>query len=322
MRPGASNQPAPPGRQRAAPGARGDRRPGFRARVPHIRAGCRLVLVTTVLGLGIAACEGGGLPAPTTRPTGELPTVSITAAPSRSSEPDESSSRPPRTSITLPTRSEAMIPTLIPTQLPPPTPSPTPAPAQTPAPATASTSGTTTAPTRQSSPATRAPVSTAPSAAPSSTSSSSWLGWLLGGLLIVLITVVIVIGVRARRTRQAWEGQLTTVVAETTWLAHELLPSMLSHQDAAARRATWTAYRPRVETLTNILNQAATSAPQDRRSSLDQLRTAVSALTSAVDAYTTTPPPDDRENLGAVQEAQHWTEEALRAIERAQHSIT
>jgi hypothetical protein len=105
-------------------------------------------------------------------------------------------------------------------------------------------------------------------------------------------------------------------------LVVELLPIMLSNQDAAARRATWTAYRPRVETLMTILNQAATSAPQDRRSSLDQLHTAVSALTSAVDAYTTTPPPVDRENLGAIQEAQHWTEEALRAIERAQHSIT
>jgi hypothetical protein len=308
MRTGASNQPAP----------------GFRAQAPHTTARCRLVLVTTVLGLAIAACGGGGLPAPTTRPTGELPTVSITAAPSRSSEPDESSSRPPRTSITLPTRSEAVIPAPIPTQLPPPTPAPTPAPSPAPAPAlaTASTSGTTTAPTGQTSPATRAPVSTAPSAAPSSTSSSSWLGWLLGGLLIVLITVVIVIAVRARRSRQAWEGQLTAVVAETTWLAHELLPIMLSNQDAAARRATWTAYRPRVETLMTILNQAATSAPQDRRSSLDQLHTAVSALTSAVDAYTTTPPPVDRENLGAIQEAQHWTEEALRAIERAQHSIT
>jgi hypothetical protein len=266
------------------------------------------VLVTSVLGLAIAACEGGGLSAPTTRPTGELPTVSITA-PSRSSEPDESSSRPPRTSITLPTRSEAVVPTPIPT------------PAPAPALATPSTSGTTIEPARQTSPATPAPVSTAPSAAPSSTSTSSWLGWLLG-LLIVLIAVVIVIAVRARRTKQAWEEQLTAVVAETTWLAHDLLPNMLSSQNAAARRATWTAYRPRVETLTTTLNETAASAPQDRRSGVDQLRTAVSELTSAVDAYATTPPPADRESLGAVQEAQRWTEEALRTIESARHSVT
>jgi hypothetical protein len=39
MRTGASNQPAP----------------GFRAQAPHTTAGCRLVLITTVLGLSIAA---------------------------------------------------------------------------------------------------------------------------------------------------------------------------------------------------------------------------------------------------------------------------
>lgn len=132
--------------------------------------------------------------------------------------------------------------------------------------------------------------------------------------------MVIVASGRARRARKAWAAQLSAVVAETTWLAHELLPNTLSSPDTAARLATWTAYRPRVETLMASLNEVVASAPNDRRTGVDQLRSAVSELRSAMDVYTTTPPPNDAESLGAVREAQHWTEEALRAIQRAPDS--
>jgi hypothetical protein len=280
-------------------------------------------VLTGVLGLAIAACEGGTPSAPTARPTDELPTPSITArstgerptlsitAPSRSGEPEESSSQPPRSSITLSTRSGEVIPT----QYPSPTPSL--APASAPAPVSALT--TTTNPAGPTSPATSTLVSPAPSAAPSSTSDSSWLRWLLG-LLVVLAAVVFVLGsVRARRARKAWEGRLASVVAETTWLAHELLPTVLS-QDVVARRATWTAYRPRVEALLASLNEVLASAQQDRWNSLDRLRAAVSELTYAMDAYAAAPQPDDRESLGAVREAQRWIEQALHAIQRAPDS--
>jgi hypothetical protein len=279
--------------------------------------------LTGVLGLAIAACEGGAPSAPTARPTEELPTPSITArstgelptlsitAPSRSAEPEESPSQPPRSSITLPARSGGEIPT----QYPPPTPSSAAAPAS----ANVSAPATTANPAGPTSPATSTLVSTAPSAAPSSTPASSWLWWLLG-LLVLLAAVVLVLGsVRARRARKAWEGRLAAVVAETTWLAHELLPTVLS-QDAVARRATWTAYRPRVEALLTSLNEVLASARQDRESSLDRLRAAVYELSHAMDAYAATPQLDDRESLGAVREAQRWIEQALRAIQRAPDS--
>ena len=125
--------------------------------------------------------------------------------------------------------------------------------------------------------------------------------------------------IRARRARKAWDAQLAAVVAETTWLAHELLPNTLS-QDAAAHRGTWIAYRPRVETLMTSLNEVAASAPKARWTSVDGLRVAASELSYAMDAYAATPHPDDRESLGAVREAQRWIEEALRAIQPAPDS--
>ena len=317
--------PAHPARHPTA----GHPEPAFRTRTLTVTVRRQVALrtgilvLTGVVGLAIVACESGAPTAPTERPANELPTLSSAArptgelptitAPTRSIEPEESPSPPPRSSITLPTRSGAVVPT----QYPPPTPSP--APVSAPAPETVSAPTTTTNPAGPTSPATSTLVSTAPSAAPSSTSASSWLRWLLG-LLVVLAALVLALGsVRARRARKAWEGQLAAVVAETTWLAHELLPTMLS-QDAVARRATWTAYRPRVEALLTSLNEVLASAPQARWSSLDGLRAAVSELSYAMDAYAATPHPDDRESLGAVREGQRWIEQALRAIHRAPDS--
>jgi hypothetical protein len=119
---------------------------------------------------------------------------------------------------------------------------------------------------------------------------------------------------RARQTRKAWDGRLAAVVTDVTWLAHELLPALLS-QDAVARRATWTAHRPRIDALVNSLNEVLASAPKDRRTTVDQLRAAVSEVSSAMDAHVTAPPPEDRESLGAVREAQRWIEAALREIQ-------
>jgi hypothetical protein len=72
-----------------------------------------------------------------------------------------------------------------------------------------------------------------------------------------------------------------------------------------------------VETLTTSLNEVAATAPQDRRTAVDQLRAAVFELRSAMDVHTSGPPPDDAESLGAVQEAQRWTERALHTVQRA-----
>ncbi|WP_170309221.1 hypothetical protein [Pseudonocardia hierapolitana] len=275
----------------------------------------RVVLLAGVLGLAVSACGGGGPPASTAQATDELPAPSLTARPTvelpelsftppvRATTPEESPDQPPRTAVALPTRSEALLPTQDPS------PAPTPAQAET----TGSAPATTAAPAEP----TPAPAAAAP-AEPSSTSTPSWLWWLLG-LLVVAAVVIIVASARARRAK-AWAARLDAVVAETTWLAHELLPNTLSSQDAAARLATWTAYRPRVETLTTNLNEVAASAPEDRRAGVDQLRAAVFELRSATDAYTGARPPADAESLGAVRGAQRWTEEALRTIGRAPDS--
>jgi len=91
------------------------------------------------------------------------------------------------------------------------------------------------------------PVSTPPGVAPTSASAWGWGWWLLGLLVAVAAVVGIVMLVRARRARKAWETELAAVEAESTWLAHELVPTTLTGQDATARHASRTAYRPRVE---------------------------------------------------------------------------
>lgn len=140
--------------------------------------------------------------------------------------------------------------------------------------------------------------------------------WLLGLLVVVVAVVIIVASVRVRRARGSWEAHFAGLVAESTWLAHELLPTTLSTPDVAVRNATWTAYRPRVEALMSGLNDAAVAAPKDRWEGLDRLRAAVTELGSAMDRFATATAVNEGESLGAVRQAQRWLEEALRAIQR------
>ena len=110
---------------------------------------------------------------------------------------------------------------------------------------------------------------------------------MLGLLVVVVAVVIIVASVRVRRARGSWEAHFAGLVAESTWLAHELLPTTLSTPDVAVRNATWTAYRPRVEALMSGLNDAAVAAPKDRWEGLDRLRAAVTELGSAMDRFAT-----------------------------------
>jgi hypothetical protein len=123
-----------------------------------------------------------------------------------------------------------------------------------------------------------------------------------------------VLFVRRRRAREAWETQLAGAVAESTWLAHELLPAALSTENAVTRRDVWLASRPRVDALVNRLNQAMASAPADRLGSLAQLRDAVTDVGSTMDADAATA-LGDRESVGAARQAQRQLENALRAFE-------
>jgi hypothetical protein len=164
----------------------------------------------------------------------------------------------------------------------------------------------------------RTSVSTLPTAAPASGSASGWGWWLLGLLVAVAAVVGIVMIVRARRAERVWETELAAAEAESTWLAHELVPTVLTDQDATARRATWTAYRPRVDALINTVRDVAASAPKDRSGDLIPLLNAVNELTHAMDLYVTAIAMDEREHLGAARQAQRSLEQALRAVQRAE----
>jgi hypothetical protein len=139
--------------------------------------------------------------------------------------------------------------------------------------------------------------------------------WLVGLLVAAAVVTLVVVVVRRRRARRAWEARLAGVVAESTWLARELLPNALSIQGASARRDVWTAYRPRVGVLQRDLNDLLASAPTERVGGLDRLRAAVSDISSAMDSYAATDAPDDRERLGAARQAQRQLEEALRGLQ-------
>jgi hypothetical protein len=139
--------------------------------------------------------------------------------------------------------------------------------------------------------------------------------WLLGLLLAAAVVALVLVVVRRQRARRDWEARLAGVVAESTWLARDLLPNVLATQGASARRDVWTAYRPRVEILRDNLNGLVASGPTERLGSLDRLRVAVSDISSTMDSYAATDGPADWERLGAARQAQRQLEEALRAFQ-------
>src|SRR4030095_2220984 len=137
----------------------------------------------------------------------------------------------------------------------------------------------------------------------------------LGLLVALAVGTVIVLSVRRRRARKAWDAQLAGAVAESTWLAHQPLPAALSTENAVTRRDVWLASRPRVDALENRLNEAMTSAPADQLGSLARLRDAVPGVRSTMDADAATAALGDRESVGAARQAQRQLEEALRTFE-------
>jgi hypothetical protein len=124
-----------------------------------------------------------------------------------------------------------------------------------------------------------------------------------------------VLSVRRRRARKAWDAQLAGAVAESTWLAHELLPAAFSTENAVTRRDVWLASRPRVDAVEDRLNEAVASAPADGLGSLARLRDAVTGVRSTMDADAATAALGDRESVGAARQAQRQLEEALRTFE-------
>jgi hypothetical protein len=141
---------------------------------------------------------------------------------------------------------------------------------------------------------------------------ATWSWWLLG-LLAVLAAVATVAVTRSRRARGAWRAQLDTVIAESTWLAHELVPDALSAPGPVELRSTWFAYRPRVDALRSVLEEAVATAPQDERDRVSRLRLAVHDVDFAMDACAAG--FDDAAGRTAVGQAQRGLEEALRAIQ-------
>lgn len=300
----------------------------------------RVLCAAAVLGLALAGCGGGGdgVSLPSGRPGTSPPTLSAPAAPT-ASESDAARPTLPSSvtlpSVVLPTRT-TVPPSPATTPAPPTTTAPRTTPPRTTAPPTTAAPPTTIAPptTAAPPPATTVPATVtaptsavaavtptsaltpSPAAVPVAASSSppAWVWWLLGLLIALVVAGLVLLAVRSRRARRAWEAQLAGVVDESTWLAHRLLPYALSAGMAAGRRDVWTAFRPRVHALVDNLTEVVASAPKDRMPTLDRLRAAVGAVRSAMDAYATSG-PDERETLGAARQAQQQLEEALRAVQ-------
>lgn len=265
------------------------------------------------LGLCLTACgEGGQLP------SGVPSSLASLTVPTRSPEPEAPTSEAAQPTLTLPTRSPA--PPANPTTNPP-NPTTTRAPVATTTAAAAptpiqTTSEATPTPTREATPApTQAQTSAPAVAVEPSDSSSQWLWWLLGLLAAAAVAALVVWQVRSSGARKNWQTRLVGAVAESTWLAHELLPAVLGVENPAARRNMWIASRPRVETLERSLGELAASAPPDQLGGIDRVRAAVTDLSSAMDAYSAPGIPDDREALGAARLAQRQLEEALPALQ-------
>lgn len=121
--------------------------------------------------------------------------------------------------------------------------------------------------------------------------------------------------VQRRRAREAWEAQLAGVIAESTWLAHDLLPTALSTGNAAVLRDVWLASRPRTDALEHRLTEVMDAAPADRLASLARLRDAVTGVRATMDATAASAVVGDPESVGAARQAQRQLEEALRVFE-------
>ena len=133
-------------------------------------------------------------------------------------------------------------------------------------------------------------------------------------LVALIVAALVLVAVRARRARQAWEARLAEAVAESTWLAHEFLPYALGGGPAVNRHDVWAAFRPRVHALVNNLNAVVATASKDRMAAADRLRAAVTDASAAMDGYAAAG-PQDRESLGAARQAQRQLEEALRVLQ-------
>jgi hypothetical protein len=137
---------------------------------------------------------------------------------------------------------------------------------------------------------------------------------LVGLLAAAAVAVFAVMGARRQHARQAWLAQRDGALAESRWLARQLLPAALAAETATARRNIWLASRPRVETLESHLSDVVMSAPVEEQAALGRLRDALTGVQSALDADAAPGAPDDRESLGAARQAQRQLEEALRAF--------
>jgi hypothetical protein len=137
---------------------------------------------------------------------------------------------------------------------------------------------------------------------------------LVGLLLAAAVAVFAVLGARRQHALEAWLAQRDGAVAESRWLARELLPAALAAESATARRNIWLASRPRVETLESHLSGVVASAPVEQQAALLRLGDALTDVRSAMDADAAAG-AHDRESLGAARQAQRQLEEALRAFQ-------
>lgn len=129
---------------------------------------------------------------------------------------------------------------------------------------TATQTATATATATQTATVTASPTPTpSPSVAPTSSSSLAWLWWLLGILVVAGIVVGIILASTRGSARKKWDASFASLLPGFAYLADETVPALVADPMAAA--TIWAPVRAEVEQRRAVLQQLATSAPDEQR---------------------------------------------------------
>jgi hypothetical protein len=74
----------------------------------------------------------------------------------------------------------------------------------------------------------------------------------------------VVLWLRARAARRRWDADFTTALAETRWLAVEIVPALQRAKVPAEQAGAWTVARPRVIALESDFDALSTSASDEQ----------------------------------------------------------
>jgi hypothetical protein len=165
-------------------------------------------------------------------------------------------------------------------------------------------------------PATSAPAQPTAGASGSSNSSTpAWVWWLIGALVLAAL-VAIVLALRRRSRRRAWEAKFTTAKGEVASFAREAIPRLEQAPTAQQIAGGWRVEATHVAVIEDSLTRLeATAVNDDGRTKARTLRDAVRASRMRLAAL------DTAENtmvaLSLLQSAATAVETALASVDRS-----